>query len=700
MKKCIVIAALLILNLGLFAQLESLSSGDIIYTNPVNGSVYNNPETTITIGFLKNTNTKLLNKCNIRMTNSSQQEITGDIVQPKHQSLLIFRPKERLNPKEKYEVNILFEKKMIYHFDFLIDNNSEIVTETTNETFNLPYFKPDKSEQIKAQRYREKYDLPDGFPAFEIFNSNHPGGGYYLLNRMSQNPNIKMYLIIMDTLGFPVFYKETPPTHAIYNLQMQETSYLSYWDQLDTLFHEIDSSYNIINSYGAKNGYDADGHDFRLRTDSTYWLMIYDTRIVDMSQIVPGGQVNAAVTGLIIQHVDNEGNVLFEWKSWDHFQITDADPGLVNLTTAGIDYVHGNALDIDDDGNIVISSRNMSEITKIDVSSGNIIWRWGGSQNQFEFIDDTTVFSGQHNIRSLGDNIYSLYDNGNTRFPRFSRGLRYQIDPEALTATLLTDYNHFDSSVFSPFMGSFFSSDDQGHVTGWSFNFQRYVLTDYDSLGNIVLEVRSVDTAGFMSYRVEKYDWETNAISFNQDAFFIDDVKVGDTVIIEFELKNNLSSVFNLNGFNSSDSAFQLVEELPIEIGPGGLVSLHLQFIPVEERTYTAAISLFTDNQQFRNAKQFRVQTSLVTNVDNQTARLTDIRISPNPARTRVHIASIGNTEIKSVAVYNLFGQLLKLDNSKPGKAFNLDVRDLKAGIYLLKIETASGFTTKQIVVN
>ncbi|MBK6877832.1 MAG: hypothetical protein IPG99_15635 [Ignavibacteria bacterium] len=38
-----------------------------------------------------------------------------------------------------------------------------------------------------------------------------------------------------------------------------------------------------------------------------------------------------------------------------------------------MDYCHGNALEIDYDGNIILSSRNMSEITKISRSSGNII---------------------------------------------------------------------------------------------------------------------------------------------------------------------------------------------------------------------------------------------------------------------------------------------------------------------------------------
>ena len=57
----------------------------------------------------------------------------------------------------------------------------------------------------------------------------------------------------------------------------------------------------------------------------------------------------------------------------------------------------------------LISSRNLDEITKIHRITGDIIWRWGGSQNEFNFINDYP-FTGQHTIRSLGNNRYLLFD--------------------------------------------------------------------------------------------------------------------------------------------------------------------------------------------------------------------------------------------------------------------------------------------------
>ena len=39
-------------------------------------------------------------------------------------------------------------------------------------------------------------------------------------------------------------------------------------------------------------------------------------------------------------------------------------------------------------GIFLVSCRNLDEITKIHRTTGEIIWRWGGSQNDFIFTND------------------------------------------------------------------------------------------------------------------------------------------------------------------------------------------------------------------------------------------------------------------------------------------------------------------------
>jgi hypothetical protein len=143
---------------------------------------------------------------------------------------------------------------------------------------------------------------------------------------------------------------------------------------------------------------------------------------------------------------------VFQWRSWDHFSILDGSvSGYVNLDSSLIDYVHGNAIELDMDGNLLLSSRHMNEITKIDRQTGEIIWRLGlnALNNQFTFVNDTRGFSHQHDIRRLANGNITLFDNGNFLVPEYSRAVEYALDEQAMTATLVWEYRN-DPDAFSP----------------------------------------------------------------------------------------------------------------------------------------------------------------------------------------------------------------------------------------------------------
>lgn len=701
MKIFILSTIAIVISLNVFTQNVVLSEKDIIYSNPFPDSKFNNPETVITIRFSQEVSDERLQNCRLSLFNESNQLVDGKLVVLINRKILIFQPEACLHSGEKYEVVVTHNNNEILNYVYYVDNqNNTLSVEGGEEMFTHPFVEAASSEMVnRANKYREIFGLPQGFPAIEIINSNKPGAGYYFTNRMTQTPGIPFYLIIMDTVGFPVYYREFEPGEATSNFALQETGTLTYFDQFDTAYLEMNSFYEVINSYKAKNGYSTDGHEVRLMNDDTYWVMIYDSRVVDMSQIVPGGQVNATVTGLVLQHIDIEGFVLFEWKSWDHFEITDADEGLVLLTATGIDYVHGNALDFDFDDHILISSRNLSEITKINRNTGEVMWRWGGSQNQFEFIDDTLMFSAQHHIRYLGNNIYSLFDNGVVRQPAFSRGVAYELDTENMTAILVSNNNHFDSLVYSQFMGGFHTGPNNEKVVGWSVDPQRYVLSEYDELGNVLLEMRSIEPGGLVSYRAEKNIWETTAISFNQSGYYISEASVFDTTYLEFVITNNLPGVFELNGFNSSDDCFELLEELPINILPGESLSLNLQFIPKENRFYKTAISLFTDDEQIRIAKQFRVNTALVTSLRKNFETRTGFSLSPNPAIQQVLMSTNDKSLILSVSVYSSLGKKLNFVKGVESNRFILNIDKYSPGIYIIQLETKHGFSSQRLVI-
>ena len=231
---------------------------------------------------------------------------------------------------------------------------------------------------------------------------------------------------------------------------------LSYFDRASDGWFIMDSLGNEIDSVYAKNGYTADNHDFLALPNGNYVLFCYDSQPYAMDTVVPGGDPNAIINeALIIQELDSNHNVIFEWKSWDHFHITD-NLSLSPWTGSALTFMHTNAIDIDFDGNFIFSSRNINEITKIHRITGEVIWRFGGSKNDFTFLNDYP-FTRQHSIRDLGNNRYLLYDNGNnssqyTGTNNFSRAVEYELDTVLMTATKVWEFVHPDS-LYTPSTG-------------------------------------------------------------------------------------------------------------------------------------------------------------------------------------------------------------------------------------------------------
>jgi hypothetical protein len=217
--------------------------------------------------------------------------------------------------------------------------------------------------------------------------------------------------------------------------------------------------------------------------------------------LCPGEIQNATVIGLIVQEIDENKNVIFQWRSWDHFQITDATHE--NLLANRIDYVHGNAIDLDYDGNVLISSRHLDEITKINRQTGEIIWRLGGKNNEFSFTNDPIGFSHQHNIRYLPNGNYTLFDNGNYHDPHFSRAVEYKLDTANMTATLIWQYRN-SPDYYGGAMGNVQRLPGGNTFIGWGATNPSFTEVRPD--GEKTLEMTFANNV--FSYRAFKQTWD------------------------------------------------------------------------------------------------------------------------------------------------------------------------------------------------
>jgi hypothetical protein len=253
-----------------------------------------------------------------------------------------------------------------------------------------------------------------GLPVLTPILYGTPAPGLMFLGLYTWSGLSTPYMYILDNAGTPVFHRQGATT----DFKLQPNGLITYFDLAAVQFYVIDSTYTVVDSFRCTNGYETDAHELLLLPNGNALVLGIDRQIVDMTEIVPGGYAETTVLGQVIQEFDADKQVVFEWRSWDHFAITDATHE--NYQSAYLDYVHANALELDADGSLLMSSRHMDEITKIDRTTGEIVWRWGGKHNEFTFVGDTLQFSHQHAIRRLANGHYLLFDNGNFHTPRFS----------------------------------------------------------------------------------------------------------------------------------------------------------------------------------------------------------------------------------------------------------------------------------------
>lgn len=350
-------------------------------------------------------------------------------------------------------------------------------------------------------RPSEYVTLPGDFPAITVtVPASNTAPGYLFVTSFTGPglPTAAPYLMILDNRGEPVYYKKQPPNQAATDLKKQPNGLLTYYDRSVGKFQALDQTYATVRSYAAVNHW-TNHHDFQLLPNGHQLYLIYNPRTIDMSQIVPGGNPAATVYGLIVQEVDGNRNVVFEWRSWDHFDITDSNE---DLTEPVIDLIHGNAVELDFDGNLLISSRNLDEVTKINRQTGAVVWRWGGKRNQFTFIGDSRRFSHQHDIRLLPNGHYTLYDNGNGLTPEYSRALEYVLDQTNKTARLVWEYRN-TPDVFAWGMGNAQRLPNGNTMIGWGTAMP--TLTEVTPDGRKAFEL-TMDLT-HQSYRAFRFTW-------------------------------------------------------------------------------------------------------------------------------------------------------------------------------------------------
>lgn len=470
----------------------------LVYIEPKPGAKYVNLETSILI----RPETKYMNLINIssfdiKVTGTKSGNHTGKLILSTDGTTIIFKPDKCFSLGEIVTVN------------FKIPTQQRTIYEFYTKEKEPPYrkfdsFKKEIEEASREYLYQIMFDhtdsVPSNYPSIVVDQFGQTAPGKLFVANFAYPGVCAAYMSILPNSANPFFYRYSP--NNIYDFKVQKSNgKITYCDYIKHKFYMLDTSYVIIDSFYTGNGYVTDEHDLQILENGNYLILSYDPQIVNMSEIYPGGDTAAVVIGLIVQELDANKNVVFQWRSWDYFHILDATN--INFTAGEIDYVHGNAVEKDIDGNLMISSRNMDEITKINRENGNIIWRLGGKKNQFTFINDTLGFNRQHDIRRVYNGNITLYDNGNFHSPPFSRAIEYQINETAKTVTLVWEYRH-NPRIYAPAMGNVQRLPNGNTIIGWGFT--NNALSEVTPQGTKVMHVKF--PLFVQTYRAFRFPWK------------------------------------------------------------------------------------------------------------------------------------------------------------------------------------------------
>jgi hypothetical protein len=361
-----------------------------------------------------------------------------------------------------------------------------------------------------------------------IYDSTALAEGKILLSWYGQlglvfkgDPNLDAYIMVLNNDGSPYYMKNIGSTLGVglVDFKMQPNGYFSYpkvlgsyqWTGGGEVKHMVlDPHFALIDSFQMGNGYRAETHDFRLLPNGHALLMAYYLIPVDMSKYVPGAFPNAMVDGAVVQELDADKNVIFQWRTWDYFSINLIPWKLVpNVTQQVVNVFHLNAISMDQDGQLLLGTPGMG--LKINRQTGKIMWIIGGFMNQFTFQNVTAIEGngdlGGHTFQRLKNGNILVYDN--SPFPWqpgansiSAEAVEYKLDEQALTAEMVWKYT---PSTFTPgwHAGSAQRLDNGNTLICWGgppAPGNSLVMSEVTADGRKVMDL-SFNSSDFESYR-------------------------------------------------------------------------------------------------------------------------------------------------------------------------------------------------------
>jgi Arylsulfotransferase (ASST) len=269
--------------------------------------------------------------------------------------------------------------------------------------------------------------------------------------------------------------------------------------------------YRPIAQVKAGHGYSADGQEFLITPGNTA-LIVADTRsTANLTSI--GGPRRQAVVDSIVQEIDiRTGRVLFQWDNANHIPYRDSENPRPSSSATPWNWSYINAVHLDTDGNLLISSRYTWTVYKVNRHTGKIMWELGGKQSTFrlraapgQVLDRAgEIFAYQHDPEAIGHDEYTVFDDesgGGAGLLPYSRAVTVKLDPATRVATLVKSVKQ-PEDLLATAEGSAQTTGHGDLFVDWGV--QPY-LSEVSPSGHVLFSAQLL--GGFISYRAYRLPW-------------------------------------------------------------------------------------------------------------------------------------------------------------------------------------------------
>lgn len=332
-------------------------------------------------------------------------------------------------------------------------------------------------------------------PTFVIDEKSNKVDDGFLIVAPRFDSNRQTYLAIIDNNGVPRFrrrligtatdFKRHPDGRYSYAYRYGYTEF----DKPDYEIVILDEQFEEQKRLSTIGLSATDNHDFLITEQGNYLLLSYAPAYRDLSNW--GLSANELTRDSVIQEQTPEGEVVFEWNSWD---AVDIESCLIHRFPD--DYAHINSVFVTPDNNIVASLRGCSMILKLDRKTGATIWKLGGFNSDLEIVGDPyEEFCGQHSA-TMRDETLLLFDNGGpcngareAVYGQFSRVVSYSIDEPAAQAKFIDEYSYNNEYAgYTRSGGSVFTTRNGNWLISWSRDVQD--ITEVTPEKNVAIRIK------------------------------------------------------------------------------------------------------------------------------------------------------------------------------------------------------------------